>query len=667
MTAIRDAPVPATGKVRAIITLLMLSLFLAALDQTILSTAIVRIANDLRGFDRQVWIVAAYLICVSVAAPVYGKLSDIYGRRPLFMWAISIFLVSSLVATFAQTVYQLAVLRGVQGVGAGGLMTLSTTIFSDVLPPRAAPRYRGYSVAVYGAATFLGPLIGGSLTDTGTLAGFAGWRWAFLINLPVGLVVLVLAWRALKLPHQRRRQRVDWWGTLALIVAVVPPLIVAELGRTWGWTSRNALIAYAVSAFGLVVFVLVEKRMKDAALIPMQLFANWSFTTAATGCFVVGVAIFAATSLVPQYLQVVDGFSATQAGLLLLPQMTGIMAGSAVTGRLIGTTGHYKRFLIIGAALTAAGALLFAQVRYPAPMWFPLLASVVMGLGFGSCMQPLIVAVQNSSPRDDIGVSTALATFFREVGGTTGIALSLTVLINALPGAVTHAFGGNASPGLITALQKDTGIIPGLPEALRIPVLNGFSEAVTTAFYATTAVALIAMVLLFLLKETPLPAETASPAVHADDALTAPVIAQGDTCASPISGRVRRPNGNPVTRANLTLVDEHGHQAARTTATPDGTYSITAPGPGRYTVIVISDGHRPHASDLTVDGPARLDITLTGIVDLSGVVREAGTGNPIPYATVTVADSRGDVDDTCTTTVAGGYSLTCLGTGPYTL
>jgi len=729
MTSIADGPAQALGRrqVRAITACLMFSVFLAALDQTIISTAIVKIANDLRGFDLQVWAVAAYLISISIVAPIYGKLSDIYGRRPLFLLAVSIFLVGSVATASAQSMFQLAVFRGLQGLGAGGLLSLAMTIFSDILLPREAPRYQGYSVAVFGVATLLGPLIGGTLTDVDVLAGIPGWRWAFLLNLPIGLTVLFMAARTLKFPHRRHRQRIDWWGTAALIVGVVPPLVVAELGSTWGWTSRNALISYAIGAFGIITFIVIEKRMKDAALIPLRLFGRSTFTIATIGCVVVGMAIFGSTSLVPQYLQVVGGYTATQAGLLLLPQMAGIMMSSAVSGRIIGVTGRYKMFPIAGTLLTAAGAFLFAQVQYSSPVWFPLTASVVMGLGFGSCLQPLVVAVQSAGPRGDRGVSIALATFFRELGGTAGIAVFLTIVITALPGAVTQAFGGHSPPGLLAELQKNTGITATLPDALKIPVLTGFTHAVTTAFYVAGVVALLAAVLLFAMKEVPLPKETPAtltvegtpPAVYADSALTGPLMALGSFFPGPpasprsptlrqalftgepspstgladvaaavpprtggysqettnghavrrqLAGYLRRPNGTPVTSANLTLVDEHGRQVVRTTAAPSGTYTLPAPSPGRFMLIVSADGHRPYVSAVAIkDGPTQLDLTLTGVGRLAGVVRDADTGSPIPYATVTVTDWRGEVNDTCITAQDGRYTLSCLGTGHYTL
>lgn len=486
---------------------LMTGMFLAALDQTVVGTSIVRIANDLDGFDLQAWITTAYLITATISTPLYGKLSDIYGRKPFYLAAISIFVAGSIAATFATSMYELAAFRAIQGLGAGGLMSLAMTILGDVVPPRQRAKYQGYFLAVFGTSTVFGPIIGGFFADFDTLAGISGWRWVFLINVPLGALALFVVAKVLNVPHERHNHRIDWWGGLALAVAVVPLLLVAEQGNKWGWGSTSALLCYGISIVGIGFFLSIENRMKDAALIPLRLFRNSTFTVAIVGGVIVGVAMFGAIMMIPQYLQVVQGYSPTESGLLMLPLMVGIMSASIVSGQLTSRTGRYKIFPVIGTFLIAVGALLFAQVDYDSALWQPMLFAGIIGFGLGNCMQTLIIAVQNAGPRRDMGVSTAAATFFRQIGGTAGVAVFLTILFNVLPGNIEKAFGGalpGQAAGQLGNLQANTSGIQSLPPELRTPVLIGFTDSINTVFYVAAGVALLACVVLAFMKEIPL-------------------------------------------------------------------------------------------------------------------------------------------------------------------
>src|SRR4051794_34406584 len=282
---------------------LLLGMFLAALDQNIVSVAIVKIANDLNGFSEQAWATTAYLITATIATPLYGKLSDIYGRKPFYLTAIALFVIGSAACTFSTSMYELAAFRAFQGLGAGGLMSLAMTIIGDIVPPRERVRYQGYFMMVFGVATVLGPVLGGFFSGFNTLGGIDGWRWVFLINVPIGIVALFVVARVLNVPHQRRESRVDWLGALALTVCVVPLLIVAEQGQSWGWGSTSSVICYAVAAFGLILFLFVEYVMKDAALIPLRLFKNSTFAITIAASAIVGVAMFGGITMVPQYFQ----------------------------------------------------------------------------------------------------------------------------------------------------------------------------------------------------------------------------------------------------------------------------------------------------------------------------------------------------------------------------
>ncbi|GAA3557567.1 MFS transporter [Amycolatopsis ultiminotia] len=738
-----EAPRLTHRQIVTIISGLMCGMFLAALDQTIVGTSIVRIANDLHGFELQAWATTAYLITSTIATPIYGKLSDIYGRKPFYLAAIGIFVAGSLAATFSQSMYELAAFRAVQGLGAGGLMSLAMTIIGDVVPPRERPRYQGYFLAVFGISTVLGPVLGGFFAGFDSLAGISGWRWVFLINVPIGVIALFVVARVLNVPHNPQKHKIDWWGALTMVVAVVPFLIVAEQGQKWGWGDSKSIICYAIGGVGIVLFIVVEKLMKNAALIPLRLFKNSTFTVAIIGGFIVGVAMFGAITMIPQYMQVVQGYSPTQSGLLMLPLMVGIMSSSIIAGRITSKTGRYKIFPVIGTLLIAIGALFFAQVEYDSALWHPLVAALIIGLGLGQCMQTLVIAVQNAGPRSDMGASTASATFFRQIGGTAGVAVFLTILFNVLPGNITKAFGGNppaGAAGQLNDLQSNTGIIQTLPEALRTPILVGFTDSITTVFYVASGVALLATIVLLFMKEIPLAGmNPAAAAVEGGEALldldedevsaTAdepvaekpgslfeeaprePVLVgsgapgnpggrhaltngHGDphavsgslpmpignsvadtdfnqpsaTGGEPVTGHVRRQDGSHVSGAALTLIDQQGRQVARAVGNGDGSYSVPTQGPGTYVLIVSAPGHQPQASSVVVGGgPAKLDVTLTGSGELTGVVRSVGAGAPLASATVTLTDSRGEVNGAFITADDGIYTFSGVGAGQYTL
>ncbi|GHG40573.1 MULTISPECIES: MFS transporter [Amycolatopsis] len=716
---------------RQIVTILsglMCGMFLAALDQTIVGTSIVKIANDLHGFDLQAWATTAYLITSTIVTPIYGKLSDIYGRKPFYLAAIGIFVAGSAASTFSTSMYELAAFRAVQGLGAGGLMSLAMTILGDIVPPRERAKYQGYILAVFGLSTVLGPVLGGLFAGIDDLAGIDGWRWVFLINVPIGVLALFVVARVLNVPHERHEHKIDWWGALTMVVAVVPFLIVAEQGQKWGWGDQKAIWCYVIGGVGVIAFILVERLMKDAALIPLRLFKNSTFTVAIIGGVIVGVAMFGAITMIPQFMQVVQNYTPTESGLLMLPLMAGIMFSSIVSGRLTGKTGRYKIFPIIGTILIAGGAFFFAQVKYDSPLWHPLVAAAIIGLGLGQCMQTLIIAVQNAGPRSDMGVSTASATFFRQIGGTAGVAIFLTVLFNTLLPNITKAFGGQLPAGAgagIGSLSENTSGIWNLPEAIRTPVLIGFTESITTVFYIAGGVALLATVVLLFMKEIPL--TNAAPAAaameggealleaddHADEPteIVEPVrpidrepalVGGGKHALStnghgdyqavsgalpitnsladtepdtpvgagglPVTGHVRRQDGSHVAGAALTLIDQRGRQVARATGAADGSYSVPSQGPGAYVLIVSAHGHQPQASSVVIsNGPATVDVTLTGSGELTGTVRAASTGQPLPNVTVTLTDGRGEVNGAFITTADGTYAFVGVGAGAYTL
>jgi EmrB/QacA subfamily drug resistance transporter len=521
---------------REIVTILsglMAGMFLAALDQTIVATSIRTIADDLQGLSLQAWATTAYLITATISTPLYGKLSDLYGRRPFFLAAISIFVVGSALCGLAESMWQLAAFRAVQGLGAGGLFSLALTIIGDIVPPRERAKYQGYFLAVFGTSSVLGPVIGGFLAGQDELLGISGWRWVFLVNVPVGAGALALVMRSLHLPHQRRDHQIDWPGALALVVGLTPLLLLAEQGRDWGWSSPLSVTAMAVGVLGLVGFVLAERRYGDDALLPLRLFRGRTFGLGSLLNFMLGMGMFGGLAALPLYLQIVKGASPTEAGLLLLPLTAGIMAGSVFSGQAIARTGRYKRFPVAGAAMLVVAMGLLAQVAVDTPLWQTLSIATLFGLGLGFNMQPLVLAVQNAVPPRDMGVATSSATFFRQMGGTLGTAVFLSVLFSTVGDKILAAFRADAATSafqqavrdpqvlaepanvsVIEALRTsgtlpagsldDTSFLSQLDPRIARPFLEGFAGSMSLVFTVAAGILVLAFVVVLFLPEEPL-------------------------------------------------------------------------------------------------------------------------------------------------------------------
>lgn len=543
---------------------LMAGMFLSALDQTIVGTSIRTIADDLNGLSQQAWVTTAYLIVSTIATPIYGKLSDIFGRRPLFIIAISIFLAGSIASVFSTSVLELAGFRAIQGLGAGGLMALPLAIMGDMLAPRERAKYQGYFLAVFGISSVVGPLIGGLFAGAPFILFVTGWRWVFLINIPIGLIALAMVLRFLHLPKRsvNRSVRIDWWGAATVIVAVTPLLLVAEQGRDWGWTSAGAIACYIAGFVGIVAFIVAERMMGDDALIPLKLFRSSTFSVATILGILVGFGMFGAISTVPLYLQLVKGSTPTESGFQLLPMILGLMISSIVSGQLISRTGHYRIFPIVGTGLMAVGFLLFTTITTETDYWTLAGAMLLVGLGLGQLMQTLTIASQNAVGSRDMGVATSASTFFRQVGGTLGVAVIFSVVFSVVGGLIkasfddksiaTKAFAAAVDPavradpsnagilkiydpivkaiqsgqkpslsgsGSVTAsLDGNTSFLTHANHALAAPFLNGFSDAMVRGFWVSLAVVLIAFILSFFLKATPLRQKSALQETADDDA-----------------------------------------------------------------------------------------------------------------------------------------------------
>jgi EmrB/QacA subfamily drug resistance transporter len=425
---------------------LMAGMFLSALDQTVVGTAIRTIGDDLHGLSQQAWVTTAYLIVSTISTPIYGKLSDIFGRRPLFIIAIVIFVVGSILAVFSTSMIELAVFRAIQGLGAGGLMSMPLAIMGDMLAPRERAKYQGYFLAVFGISSLVGPLVGGLFAGADQILGIAGWRWVFLINVPIGVVALLIVLRFLHLPkHAPGSVRIDWWGATAVVVALVPLLLVAEQGRDWGWDSPAAIACYVIGAAGILAFIFIEMAMKDDALIPLKLFRSSTFSMATIIGVFVGFGMFGAMLTLPLYLQLVLGSNPTESGLQLLPMILGLMISSIASGQIIARTGRYRQFPIIGTAFLAGGFFYLTFLHYNTSYWFIAGAMLLIGLGLGQLMQTLTIASQNSVGLKDMGVATSASTFFRQIGGTLGTAVLLSLLFSVFPANLTNSFSNTAT------------------------------------------------------------------------------------------------------------------------------------------------------------------------------------------------------------------------------
>ena len=482
-----------------IFSALMLGMLLAALDQTILATALPTIVGDLSGLEHLSWVLTSYMLASTASVPLYGKLSDLYGRKRLFQIAIAVFVIGSALSGAAQSMMQLVVFRGLQGLGAGGLISLAQAIIGDVLSPRERGRYIGLMGGVFAFSSVAGPLIGGLFTD------HLGWRSVFYINLPLGVLAFMVTQKALHLPVRRVEHRIDFLGAALMIASVSAVLLATSwAGNEYAWSSPTILGLFAGGTVLAMLFVLQELRTPEP-ILPLRLFRNNVFTISTSVGFLLGFAMFGAIAFMPLFFQVVKGVSATASGLHMLPMMAGILTASILSGRLISNRGHYKIYPIVGTALTTLGFVLLSTLDAGSNFWLISLFILIVGVGIGLVMQVVVLAVQNSIDYRDMGTATAGVNFFRSMGGAFGVATFGAIFAGRLDGNLTKHVSLDSLNGLsAAALTSSPEQLRTLPPQVIEGVRRAFAESLEPVFLIAAPIALLAFGLSWLLKELPM-------------------------------------------------------------------------------------------------------------------------------------------------------------------
>lgn len=500
-------------EIMIILSGLMTGMLLAALDQTIVSTALKTIVIDLHGLNEYTWVVTAYLLTSTASTPLYGKISDLYGRRIVFQFAIVTFLIGSLLAGLSQNMTELIATRALQGLGAGGLMSLTFVIIGDIVPPRERGRYQGYFGAVWGLSSVAGPLLGGFFSDHHHILGITGWRWIFYINLPFGILALVITSAVLHIPKIKRDHSIDYLGAFLLVIGVTSILLaIAVYGPEKGWGDKRTIFYLVAGLILAVVFVIWEEKAREP-ILPMRLFKNHTFTLTSLLGGVIGAGLFGAIIMLPLYLQIVKSNTATSAGLKLIPLMLGIVSMSIFSGKRITTTGKYKKFPVVGTAIMTGGILMMTTLTRSTPYWQLSIYAIIVGAGLGLSMQTIVIALQNAVDFHDMGVATSANTFFRSLGSVFGSAIFGAVLNNRLSHYMATGFTNLAktdpnamanvkiTPSGITNMIANPNSVPAI---VHNTALDAYTNAFHIVFFTAAPITALGFLLALMLRELPL-------------------------------------------------------------------------------------------------------------------------------------------------------------------
>ncbi|MBO8194208.1 MFS transporter [Streptomyces oryzae] len=659
---------------------LLLGMFVAILSSTIVSTALPKIISDLNGSQSSyTWVVTASLLAMTASTPLWGKLADLTSKKLLVQLALILFVLASAGAGLSQNPGMLISFRVAQGIGMGGLSALAQIIMAAMISPRERGRYSGYLGATFAIATVGGPLLGGVITDTSWL----GWRWCFYVGVPFAVLALIVLQKTLHLPVIKRPGvKVDWAGAFFIAAAACTLLLwVTFAGDKYDWLSWQtyAMVGGAV-VLGLL-FVLVESKAKEP-IIPLRLFRNGTITLASVASLFVGIAMFGATVFLSQYFQLARGKSPTMAGVMTIPMIAGLFVSTTVSGQIITRTGKWKKFLIAGGVLMAAGMGLLGTLRYDTEYWHMSIFMALLGLGVGMMMQNLVLATQNQVAAGDLGSASSTVNFFRSLGGAVGVSALGAVLSNRITHYMEDGFaklgikpGGGATGGGGSALPD----LDKLPAPVRTVVESAYGHGIGDIYLYAAPVALLALVCVLFIREVPLRTTAVNEANEAEGGetqqlreyaamATAQPSAPMPTSGHKVHGTVRNADGIGVARAAVTLISLSGRQLGRSVAHADGSYGLDAPGPGSYVLIAAADGHQPQASTIVVgEEPLSHDLLLSGTSGLAGQVRGLADGAPVQGAMVVVTDVRGEVLATGVTGQTGDYRFDELVTGSFTL
>nr|WP_142113682.1 MDR family MFS transporter [Rarobacter incanus] len=482
---------------------LMAGMFLSSLDQMIISTALPTIVGELNGLEHQSWLITIYILAAAIMMPLYGKFGDIWGRRWLLLGAIGLFTIASAGATFAQSFLELVILRGVQGIGGGGLMILSMAVVADIVPAKDRAKYMGPMGAIFGLSAIAGPLLGGWFTDG------PGWRWCFAINIPIGIIAFLITFVALRIPTHRHDKPIDVLGIITMVIGTAGIVLVASWtsfakSSAYDWSNPRLLTLLAITLLAIAAFIAVELRAFDP-ILPLRLFKNSTFTLTSIVGLVLGLGMFAAIGYLPTYLQMTKGVSVTESGLLLIPMMVGMMLMAISSGLIINKTGRYKLFPILGMAIAVVGLIGLTRLTADTSLVQFGVTVFVLGAGMGLTMQNVVLAVQNAVDPHEIGVATSSNSFFREIGGSIGAAMFGSLFATRLKEHLEPLFAAQQGSGGTDSAQSLTPeIVNALPEPLHAQVTHAFANALTPAFWYLLPYLVIGLVVTFFLKEVKL-------------------------------------------------------------------------------------------------------------------------------------------------------------------